>query len=77
MVSTQFLPDVTPIDAAGMTELHMWVYYLPDSVPFPDNNQFEIRVETGSVNLGVQGTEITGEWVELVWPIDSLTSSTD
>lgn len=63
------------IDATGMTELHMWVYYLPTSVPNADGN-FEINITFGEVNLGYQRTQITGEWVELVWPIDTLTSTT-
>ncbi|MFH1738804.1 MAG: hypothetical protein ABIH23_07330, partial [bacterium] len=58
------------LDLTGMRELHMWVYILPDSVPHPDFG-FEVRIDLpGSVTLGYQRTEITGEWVELVWPID-------
>ncbi|RJP25985.1 MAG: hypothetical protein C4527_16130 [Candidatus Omnitrophota bacterium] len=66
------------IDASGMTELHMWVYWFPESVPDPTYD-FNIRLylipaEGANVAIGTQSTTITGEWVELVWKIDSLSS---
>lgn len=63
------------IDATGMTELHMSVYFLPASVPNTDGN-FEISISFGDASLGYQRTSKTGEWVDLVWPIDTLTSTT-
>ncbi len=71
--------DFEAVDASGKTELHMWVYYIPGSVPDPDNG-YEIRAElvtanSGNVNLGFQSTDTAGEWVEFVWNISSLSSS--
>ena len=62
------------IDLTGMREIHMWVYFLPDSVPDPEDG-YEIRLDLpGGANLGYRSTQNTGEWVEFVWNIDRLTS---
>lgn len=63
------------VDATGMTELHMWIYVRPGSVPNADGN-YQINLQSGDVNFGTQGTQTTGEWVKLVYPIDTLTSTT-
>ncbi len=62
------------LDLTGMREIHMSVYWYPDSVPDPDDG-FEMRLDLpGGANLGYQSTTTTGEWVEFVWKIDRLTS---
>ncbi len=63
------------LDLTGMREIHMSVYFYPDSVPDPEDG-FEMRLDLpGGANLGYQTTTTTGEWVEFVWSIDRLTSN--
>ncbi|MEW6238808.1 MAG: hypothetical protein AB1656_25775 [Candidatus Omnitrophota bacterium] len=59
------------LDLTGMREIHMWVYFLPDSV-----GDLTIRCDIGGGSLGTQTVPAAGEWTELVWPIDRLTSDT-
>jgi len=58
------------LDLSGMREIRMWVYF--------DQNwegQTDIRLDLpNGVGLGVQEAPSTGEWHELVWPIDRFTS---
>lgn len=69
---------IDPIDLTGMRELRMSMYVMPGSQPNPDNNQINIRLDLpGGVSLGTVGTDVVGEWVELVWKIDRLTSDND
>ncbi len=69
-----FPGELGAVDATGMTELHIFVYVVPGSTGYSDTG-FEMRIEAGGANLGFQSTDVTGEWVELVWPIDTLTST--
>lgn len=65
-----------PIDLSSMTHLHMYMYVVEGSEPHPDNGDFSIRLDVaGGSSLGTRGTSVTGEWVELVWPIDSVTAA--
>ncbi len=65
--------DFPSVDLTGMREIHMWVYFSEDWT-----GETDVRVDlAGGVGLGEQGTGgVTGEWVELVWPIDRFTSET-
>jgi hypothetical protein len=77
-VQLDFPGDVSSIVATGYTEIRMWVYWIPDE-SVPHDNGYEIRLHiggpAGNANLGFQATDVAGEWVELSWPIDTLTSS--
>ncbi|MBI1390211.1 MAG: hypothetical protein GC154_17360 [bacterium] len=57
--------------AAGMTELHMWVYFIDKGDVHTVGNK-EIRLDFNDTSLGFKSTTVTNQWVELVWPISSL-----
>ena len=70
--SLNFPAGIDPIDLTGMREIHMWVYFLPDS-----EGTLSIRFDfPNGANMGTQTATKTGEWQELVWKIDRLTSDT-
>ncbi|MBD3267176.1 hypothetical protein GF373_10945 [bacterium] len=61
------------VDLTGMTEVHMWVYVVPEQT----SGTFEIRLDLpGGLGLGYRGIseDQYGEWVELVWQIDHISS---
>jgi hypothetical protein len=63
------------IDLTGMREIHMSVYVVPGSDPHPTDGNYGIRLDLpGGANLGYRYVDAPGEWVELVWGIDRLTS---
>lgn len=61
----------TPLDLTGMREIHMWVYFVPGAT-----GDLSIRLDVGGGSLGTQTAPSAGEWHELIWPIDRLTSDT-
>jgi len=63
------------VDLTGMREIHMWVYVVPGSVPNPVSGDYKIQLQlTGGTNLGDQSVLAAGEWHELVWTVDRLSS---
>ncbi len=66
-------PDGTR-DISGMREIHFWSYFPEDALPH-QSGEHRFRVSLGNGReLGTQGRpaeELTGEWVEWVFLIDS------
>ncbi len=62
------------IDLSGMLEIHMWVYFLPETT---GELSIDFRPNCNGVNyeLGKQVAPSAGEWHELVFPIDEITSA--
>lgn len=63
-----------PVDLTDMLELHMWVYFLDGTT---GELSFDIRLVNGdgsTFELGKQIAPSTGQWHELVFPINRLAS---
>ena len=59
------------VDLTGMREIHMWVRYSPEST-----GELRIRLDLPNNNiLGFAQTVQPGEWSEMVFRIDRLTSA--
>ena len=69
-----FPPGVDPVDLTGMTEIHMWCYWVPERT---EGEMNILLVLPGNLSLGAQSTDTAGEWVELVWQIDAYNSATN
>ncbi|MBN2328707.1 MAG: hypothetical protein JXR73_16315 [Candidatus Omnitrophica bacterium] len=69
-----------PVDITGMREIHVWAYFLPDAQPHPDAG-YSLRMSLdGDIDIAlgdVQKYPVSGEWLEYVWEIDSLSSQND
>ncbi len=68
---------VNPVDITGMTELHFWIYLLDDSQPHHGGNYtMRVMLPTGHM-LGEPQVPATGEWHEIVLPIDRWSSENE
>ncbi len=58
------------VDLTGMREIHMWVYFTPETT-----GDLSIRIDLpGGIGLGPQTAPSAGEWHELVWSIDRFSA---
>ncbi|MDX9755543.1 MAG: hypothetical protein RBU29_16385, partial [bacterium] len=63
-----------PVNLTGATEIHMWVFVVPERTV----GNFEIRLDLpDGTGLGTRGisSDRWGEWVVLVWKMDRVTSA--
>ena len=59
------------LDLTGMRELHIWVYFTPDT-----EGETKMNIQFAGIDFGDQTAPEKGKWCELVWKIGRIPSDT-